>query len=47
MINLFVDFVLIKIGFLAIVGSAFVTIDNNGFTAYQIGIFWKRNKEFE
>jgi hypothetical protein len=30
---MFVDFLLIKIGFLAIVGSAFGTVDSNGFTA--------------
>jgi hypothetical protein len=37
---MFVDFLLIKIGFLAIVGSAFGTVDSNGL-AYQI-IFKKR-----
>jgi hypothetical protein len=37
--QMFVDFLLVEIGFLAILSSAFGTIDSNGFSAYQIGIF--------
>jgi hypothetical protein len=44
---MFVYFLLIKIGFLAIVCSAFGTVNGNGFATYQIGIFQKRNKQFE
>jgi hypothetical protein len=44
---MFVNLILIEIGFLANVGSALVTIDSNGFATYQIGIFKKKNIEFE
>jgi hypothetical protein len=41
---MFVDFLLVEIGFLAIVGSAFGAIDSNDLSAYQIGIFQEGNK---
>jgi hypothetical protein len=43
---MFVDFLLIKIGFLAIVGSAFGTVDSNGFILSNRHLL-KENIEFE
>jgi hypothetical protein len=42
---MFVDFLLIKIGFLAIVGSAFGTVDSNGFAPIKSASL--KNIEFE
>jgi hypothetical protein len=40
-------FLLIEIGFLTVVRSAFGSINSDDFTANQVSIFKERNKEFE
>jgi hypothetical protein len=41
------NFLLIEISFLAVVRSAFGSINSDDFTSNQVSIFKERNKEFE
>ena len=44
---MFAYFLLIEIGFLAVMRSVFGTINGDSFSCYQIAIFQEGNKEFQ